>query len=216
MYEELSNCVEELRENHTDKEIACALAEYAQIVENVSRDYTDTATVADLRADHPELDFMDDDDIGDILGLARDMRREREMEEADLTAKDIYGLTLEKKWNMPLSVYEKIQDMISTGTPVHDLAVVIWLDNDKEWTVGSIEEVLLEYWREKHTGTEAQREEIFQQILEETRIRNHIEEEALRLVADGKNKEASELLEDLDDGILKGLYQEYWDLRAEG
>lgn len=55
MYEELSNCVEELRENHTDKEIACALAEYAQIVENVSRDYTDTATVADLRADHPEL-----------------------------------------------------------------------------------------------------------------------------------------------------------------
>ena len=60
MYRKIEQCIGELRVNHTDKDIAGALSEYFQIVKSVSYDYTSIATVADLRADHPELNFMDD------------------------------------------------------------------------------------------------------------------------------------------------------------
>lgn len=78
MYKELNECISELREMHTDKEIAGALSEYFQIVKNVSYDYTDNATVKDIREDHPELDFMDDDEIEEILKQAGTMRHKRE------------------------------------------------------------------------------------------------------------------------------------------
>ena len=75
MQRELEQCIGELRVNHTDKEIAGALSEYFQIVKNVSEDYTDASTVADIRTDHPELGFMDDDEIEEILEQARTIRR---------------------------------------------------------------------------------------------------------------------------------------------
>ena len=77
MHKELQQCIGELRVNHTDKEIAGALSEYFQIVKNVSYDYTDNATVKDIREDHPELGFMDDDEIEEILEQATVMRRKR-------------------------------------------------------------------------------------------------------------------------------------------
>ena len=78
MYREIEQCIGELRVNHTDKDIAGALSEYFQIVKSVSYDYTGTVTVADLRADHPELNFMDDEEIEGILEQAEVMRQKRE------------------------------------------------------------------------------------------------------------------------------------------
>lgn len=78
MYREIEQCIGELRVNHTDKDIAGALSEYFQIVKSVSYGYTSIATVADLRADHPELNFMDDEEIEGILEQAEVMRQKRE------------------------------------------------------------------------------------------------------------------------------------------
>ena len=58
MYKALEQCIGELRVNHTDKEITGVLSECFQIIKNVSYDYTDNATVKDIREDHPELGFM--------------------------------------------------------------------------------------------------------------------------------------------------------------
>ncbi len=77
MHKELERAIGELRVNHTDKEIAGALSEYFQIVKNVSYDYTDNATAKDIREDHPELGFMDDGEIVEILEQAKTMRRKR-------------------------------------------------------------------------------------------------------------------------------------------
>lgn len=81
MHKELERAIGELRVNHTDKEIAGALSEYFQIVKNVSYDYTDNATAKDIREDHPELGFMDDEEIEEIeeiLKQAAVMRQKRE------------------------------------------------------------------------------------------------------------------------------------------
>lgn len=77
MYRDLERAIGELRVNHTDKDIAEALSEYFQIVKSVSYDYTDAATVEDIRADHPELNFMDDEEIEEILEQAEAMRQKR-------------------------------------------------------------------------------------------------------------------------------------------
>ena len=74
MYKELERAIGELRVNHTDKEITGALSECFQIVKNVSYDYTDNATAKDIREDHPELGFMDDGEIVEILEQAREER----------------------------------------------------------------------------------------------------------------------------------------------
>lgn len=52
-----------------------ALAEYAAIVEQAATDYTNSTTIQEVRTDHPELDFMDDDEIQEILDLATKKRR---------------------------------------------------------------------------------------------------------------------------------------------
>lgn len=54
--------------------IGNALAQYHNIVKEVAEDYTDDTTAEELRADHPELDFMGDDEIADILNYARKRR----------------------------------------------------------------------------------------------------------------------------------------------
>lgn len=57
------------------KELLLAVTEYLEIVNQVFSDYTDITTVAELRASRPELDFMDDDEIEDILKYAKLKRR---------------------------------------------------------------------------------------------------------------------------------------------
>ena len=48
-----------------------ALAEYAAIVEGTREEYTqEELTVSAIRRDHPELNFMDDDEIEEIIGFA--------------------------------------------------------------------------------------------------------------------------------------------------
>lgn len=46
---------------------ANALAEYAAIVKAVKEDYNGKATVSIIREEHPELDFMDDNQIQEII-----------------------------------------------------------------------------------------------------------------------------------------------------
>lgn len=52
-------------------ELIAGIAEYAEIVKEVTTDYSNLTTVAELRTGLPELDFMDDDEIEDILKYAR-------------------------------------------------------------------------------------------------------------------------------------------------
>ncbi len=74
--DELKKCINELQETHTNSEMGQALYEYSQIVNNVAEDYNDDTTVEELRSEHPELDFMDDEEIEEILELARGIRAE--------------------------------------------------------------------------------------------------------------------------------------------
>ena len=48
-------------------DFAGALSEHAAIVRGVAEEYQGKATVAMIRADHPELDFFDDEDIETII-----------------------------------------------------------------------------------------------------------------------------------------------------
>lgn len=48
-----------------------ALKEYADIVKETREEYTEQElTLKAIREDHPELDFMDDDEIQDIINFA--------------------------------------------------------------------------------------------------------------------------------------------------
>lgn len=50
-----------------------ALAEYAAIVEETREEYSQSLlklTIGVIRQDHPELDFMDDDEIQEIIDFA--------------------------------------------------------------------------------------------------------------------------------------------------
>lgn len=56
--------------NQTSQDTATfanALAEYAAIVKAVKEDYNGKATVSIIREEHPELDFMDDSQIQEII-----------------------------------------------------------------------------------------------------------------------------------------------------
>lgn len=72
--EEIMDCLKELRKTQTISDIKKALAEYAGIVRHAAEEYTDKATVEDIRADHPELNFMDDDEIVEMLSQAKTLR----------------------------------------------------------------------------------------------------------------------------------------------
>lgn len=74
MTNKLHECVTELRKNHTNREIGGALSEYFQIVKGVAAEYTDDVAVGDLRHDHSELSFMDNDELEDILKHAKAWR----------------------------------------------------------------------------------------------------------------------------------------------
>lgn len=57
-----------------------AVAEYATIIDAISSEYDNVITVETIRKDHPELNFMDDDEITDILTHAETKRNKKEIE----------------------------------------------------------------------------------------------------------------------------------------
>lgn len=81
MANKLHECVTELRKNHTNREIGGALSEYFQIVKGVAAEYTDDVAVGDLRHDHSELSFMDNDELEDILKHAKAWRHKNDGQE---------------------------------------------------------------------------------------------------------------------------------------
>lgn len=54
--------------------LAKALAEYFTIVKGIAEEYGNGVTVNIVKVDHPELGFMDDDEIDEILGYAEKYR----------------------------------------------------------------------------------------------------------------------------------------------
>lgn len=114
MCKELKMCMEELQENHTGSEIAGALAEYAQIVKGVSKDYGDDITVAELRDEHPELDFMDEEELEEILQQAKVLRRAREDKHLDR----------EQLKQKKARVLQEIYSMLDTRTEVEKQAIL--------------------------------------------------------------------------------------------
>ena len=77
MNQELRTCIEALEKTQSRASIGQALAEYARLVWSVADDYDDTVTVQKLRADHPELDFMEDDELEEVLAQAKLERAKR-------------------------------------------------------------------------------------------------------------------------------------------
>lgn len=219
MYKALEQCIGELRVNHTDKEITGVSSECFQIIKNVSYDYTDNTTVKDIWEDHPELAFMDDEEIEEILEQAKTMRHKRgAAEEEYLTEGDMEELLGRNPDWLDLGTHDQgfwIRKM-AESTPIEALASMVWVcTGSARITIDVIKQTMREYLKEKQAGIRDRREEIFQKILEETERRNRIEEEVLKLIAENKHGEAAGLLADLDDRIIKDLYQEYWDLREE-
>ena len=65
------NAIIDSIENKAD--LGSALAEYAAIVKGVAEEYGGNATIKAIRTDHPELDFMDDDEIEEIIRLSGEL-----------------------------------------------------------------------------------------------------------------------------------------------
>lgn len=53
--------------NKTASDFCSALLEYAAIVRGIAKEYQGQATIEIIRLEHPELDFMDDEDIQNII-----------------------------------------------------------------------------------------------------------------------------------------------------
>lgn len=68
--QELRACVEALEKTQSKASIGQAFAEYARLVWSIADDYDNTATVQELRAGHPDLDFMEDDELEEVLAQA--------------------------------------------------------------------------------------------------------------------------------------------------
>lgn len=114
MCKESKMCMEELQENHTGSEIAGALAEYVQIVKGVSRDYGDDITVAEPRDERPQLDFMDDEELEEILQQAKVLRRARAEKHLDR----------EQLKQKKVRVLREIYSMLDTRTEVEKQAIL--------------------------------------------------------------------------------------------
>ena len=50
--------------------------EYAVIVMRIAKEYDNSVTVEKMRVDHNELDFMEDDEISELLQQANEIREE--------------------------------------------------------------------------------------------------------------------------------------------
>lgn len=152
MYKALKQCIGELRVNHTDKEITGALSECFQIIKNVSYDYTDNATVKDIREDHPALGFMDDEEIEEIPKQATAMRQKREPDEAEqLTIEDIQEL-FERNKNWCGEGSERQRDWIEMAAvndrTIEEIAGMIWVCSAGVH-IDHIKKTMREYLKEK-------------------------------------------------------------------
>ena len=152
MYKALEQCIGELRVNHTDKEITGALSECFQIIKNVSYDYTDNATVKDIREDHPVLGFMDDEEIEEILKQVTVMRQKREPDEAEqLTIEDIQEL-FERNKNWCGEGSERQRDWIEMAAvndrTIEEIAGMIWVCSAGVH-IDHIKKTMREYLKEK-------------------------------------------------------------------
>ena len=152
MYKALEQCIGDLRVNHTDKEITGVLSECFQIIKNVSYDYTDNATVKDIREDHPELGFMDDEEIEEILKQATAMRQKREPDEAEqLTIEDIQEL-FERNKNWCGEGSERQRDWIEMAAvndrTIEEIAGMIWVCSAGVH-IDHIKKTMREYLKEK-------------------------------------------------------------------
>ena len=152
MYKALEQCIGELRVNHTDKEITGVLSECFQIIKNVSYDYTDNATVKDIREDHPELGFMDDEEIEEILKQATAMHQKREPDEAEqLTIEDIQEL-FERNKNWCGEGSERQRDWIEMAAvndrTIEEIAGMIWVCSAGVH-IDHIKKTMREYLKEK-------------------------------------------------------------------
>lgn len=217
MYRELERTIGELRVDHTDKEITRVFHQYSQIVKSVSEEYPDGATVADIRADHPEYAFLDNRQIKEILKEAEMMRQKREPElSGRLTQEDVEQLCKTYDWFNDLYMRERILVATKNGIDACDLAPIVWYSGE-EPCLEDAREMIEDYVINKRTedDMEAARDRIFQKIGKETERRKRIEEHALDLISQGRHEEAASVVASLDDGIIKGLYQEYWDLREK-
>lgn len=83
MNNELKQCINELQETQSSSSIGQALREYLQLVKAIAKDFTDDTTVEELRTECPELDFMDDDELEDILALAIGCRNRPKKEDGE-------------------------------------------------------------------------------------------------------------------------------------
>lgn len=70
----LKQCISELQETQSSSSIGQALREYLELVKAIAGDFTDDTTVEELRAECPELSFMDNDELEDALELAKGFR----------------------------------------------------------------------------------------------------------------------------------------------
>lgn len=57
------------------EEMRKALYQYAVIAEDIANVYKDDSTSEDIQRDHPELNFMDEEEIQDLLEVARHQRQ---------------------------------------------------------------------------------------------------------------------------------------------
>lgn len=154
MYKALEQCIGELRVNHTDKEITGVLSECFQIIKNVSYDYMDNATVKDIREDHPELGFMDDGEIEEILRQAKMMRRERGLEATEdgyLAIEDIQELFRRNRdWGDAGSDQQRDQIEIAAvnDRTIEEVAGMIWVCSAGVH-IDHIKRTMREYLKEK-------------------------------------------------------------------
>lgn len=168
MYRELERCIGELRVNHTDKEIAGVLSEYFQIVKNVSYDYTDNATVKDIREDHPELGFMDNDEIEEILRQASIMRHEPDAE-GYLTREDVIHLCCENCWFDEEEYdgpYARLLEVSKHGIHAQDLISIVWCSSSE-----SLQEIKKEVEGYLHGGREDEEERVMQELIRQLAVR---------------------------------------------
>ena len=169
MHKGLEQCIGELRVNHTDKEIAGALSEYFQIVKNVSYDYTDNATVKDIREDHPELGFMDDDEIEGILRQVRIMRDKRTSDaEKRLTREDVVHLCCENGWFDEKEYdgpYARLLEVSKHGIHAQDLISIVWCSSGE-----SLQEIKKQVEGYLHGGREDEEERVMQELIRQLAI----------------------------------------------
>ncbi len=111
----LKQCISELQETQSSSSIGQALREYLELVKAIAGDFTDDTTVEELRAECPELSFMDDDELEDALELAIGIRNRPKKEDGE---EELNGETKNviKKDREEISLAEEVLIHFGLGT----------------------------------------------------------------------------------------------------